>query len=239
EDGRDTFDHSAWDGILATYAIEKGRRFDYAGLKREEKKLDDYLDAIAKVDLGNLAAPAIEALFINAYNAYTVRTVLDEVSEDGAFAIESIRDIENVFTRERHLVGGFTLSLDNMEHNVLRPLFRDPRLHFAVNCASISCPPLPPDAFEGGTVEEQLEAATRNALGSSDFVSVEDEALLLTRILDWYGTDFVNPEYRGSEKSLPAFVARYAAEDVARWIAARGDAVEVRFRDYDWRLNRR
>jgi hypothetical protein len=205
-EGTGGFDHGAWDEILSRYALENGRRFDYAGLKKEEGALGLYLDSLAKVELGGLRPAELEALFINAYNAYTVRAILDLVSENGDYRIESIRDIGEVFTREAHVVGGFRLSLDNIEHNVLRPTFRDPRLHFAVNCASISCPPLPTDAFEGERVEEQLESATKNALGNEDYVSTEGDGLLLTKIFEWYGEDFVNPEYRGSEKSLPAFV---------------------------------
>ena len=232
------FDHGLWDEILSKYALENGCRFDYAGLKKEEGALTAYLDSLADARLESLRGPELEALFINAYNAYTVRTILNRVSENGDFEIESIRDIEGVFTREAHVVGGFRLSLDNIEHNVLRPTFRDPRLHFAVNCASISCPPLPPDAFEGDRLEEQLESAARKALGNPDYVSVEANALLLTKILEWYGADFVNPEYRGSEKSLPAFVAKYADEDVRRFLEERKVQVEIRFRDYDWRLNK-
>ena len=237
-EGTAGFDHSAWNEILSKYALESGRRFDYAGLEKDEGILATYLDSLADVDLGSLRGPELEALFINAYNAYTVRTILDRVSENGNFEIESIRDIEDVFTRKAHVVGGFRLSLDNIEHNILRPTFRDPRLHFAVNCASISCPPLPTDAFEGERVEEQLESAARNALGDPDYASVDGDALLLTKILEWYGTDFVNPEYRGSEKNLPAFVSKYANEDVRRFLEERKREVETRFRDYDWRLNR-
>ena len=225
-DGSAEFDHGAWDEILSKYALENGRRFDYAGLKKEEGLLAAYLDSLADADLETLRGPELEALFINAYNAYTVRTVLDRVSQNGSFEIESIRDIEEVFTREAHVVGGFRLSLDNIEHNVLRPIFRDPRLHFAVNCASISCPPLPTDAFEGHRLDEQLEAAAANALATPDYASVEENALLLTKILEWYGADFVNPEYRGSERSLPAFVSRYANEEVRRFLEERKNDVD-------------
>jgi Protein of unknown function, DUF547 len=238
KEGERGFDHEAWDAILTKYALESGRKFDYAGLKKEEELLRRYLDALAEADLKTLRTSELEALFINAYNAYTVRTILDRVSPSGGFEIESIRDIEDVFTREAHVVGGFRLSLDNIEHNILRPTFRDPRLHFAVNCASASCPPLPTDAFEGARLDEQLEAATANALSNPDYVSVEGDALVLTKILEWYGTDFVSPDYRGSETNLPAFVAKYAREDVRRFLDERSHEVEVRFRDYDWRLNK-
>ncbi len=237
-EGTAGFDHAAWDDILSRFTRDNGRKFDYAGLKKEEKTLTSYLDAIAAADLASLRAPELEALFINAYNAYTVRTILDRVSANGDFEIESIRDIEEVFTRETHVVGGFRLSLDNIEHNILRPTFRDPRLHFAVNCASISCPPLSTDAFEGARLDEQLEAATTSALQNPDYASIEGDALLLTKILEWYGTDFVNPDYRGSERNLAAFVARYASEDVRRFLEERKHEVDVRFRDYDWRLNK-
>jgi hypothetical protein len=237
-EGTEGFDHGTWHEILTKYALESGRRFDYAGLKKEEGALTSYLDSLARTDLERLRRAELEALFINAYNAYTVRTVLDRVSEDGSFEIQSIRDVEDVFTREAHVVGGFRLSLDNIEHNILRPTFRDPRLHFAVNCASISCPPLPGAAFEAERLDEQLETATTNALSSADYAAIEDGTLLLTRILDWYGSDFVNPDYRGSEKSVPAFVLKYASDDVRRFIEERKLEVEVRSRDYDWRLNR-
>lgn len=236
--GTGGFDHTAWDAILKAHGRDEGRRFDYVGLKREEQQLDDYLTSLAEVDLSRLTSRELEALFINAYNAYTVRTILDHVSEDGEYAIGSIRDIENVFGRERHVVGGFTLSLDNIEHNVLRPTFKDPRLHFAVNCASRSCPPLPLRAFKGESLDEQLEAATKAALTNPDYVSVEENTLVLTKILEWYGGDFTNPSYRGSEASLPAFIRKYADAPVREWIDSRTGDVPIRFRDYDWNLNR-
>lgn len=239
EDGREGFDHGVWDEILVAYVREGGSRFDYAGLKREESKLDDYLEALAAAGLDRLSGPELETLFINAYNAYTVKTIVAHVREDGTYEIDSIRDIPNVFEREVHRVGGFVLSLDNMEHNILRPLFRDPRVHFAVNCASISCPPLPPRAFAADSLDAELETATTNVLQSPDFLTVEGDALLVTKILEWYGSDFVNESYRGAETSLPAYLRKYATDEVRAFIDARGaDNVSVRFRDYDWGLNR-
>ena len=238
EDGSARFDHSSWDELVQRHAKDGGRRFDYAGLKADEEQFDAYLGALADADLSALSSNEIQALFANAYNAYTIATILDHVSADGAFDIESIRDVPDVFGRKDHTVGGFLLSLDNMEHNVLRPLFKDPRFHFAVNCASISCPPLPTRAFTGDEIDEQLDTVTKNALTNPDYVSVDGDTLLVTKIMDWYGSDFVDPEYIGSEKSLQEFIAKYATAEVRELVAAHADSVSVKFRDYDWGLNR-
>ncbi len=238
EDGSARFDHSSWDELVQRHAKDGGRRFDYAGLKADEEQFDAYLGALADADLSALSSNEIQALFANAYNAYTIATILDHVSADGAFDIQSIRDVPDVFGRKDHTVGSFLLSLDNMEHNVLRPLFKDPRFHFAVNCASISCPPLPTRAFSGDEIDEQLDTVTKNALTNPDYVSVDGDTLLVTKIMDWYGSDFVDPEYIGSEKSLQEFIAKYATAEVRELVAAHGDSVSVKFRDYDWGLNR-
>ena len=234
--GDTAFDHSEWDRLARAYAKERGRRFDYAGMKREEAALDRYLAALGAADIPSLSGDELAALFINAYNAYTVKTILNLVSPEGDFGIESIRDIEDVFGVATHTVGGHALSLDDMEHGVLRPIFRDPRVHFAVNCASLSCPPLPEHAFTGDGLEEQLEAATARTLGDPDYVRAEDGTVVLTRILDWFGDDFTDPGNRGAEPSVAAFAARYNTE--ARALLDANDSAPVRFLDYDWDLNR-
>ncbi len=238
EDGSARFDHSSWDELVQRHAKDGGRRFDYAGLKADEEQFDAYLGALADADLSALSSNEIQALFANAYNAYTIATILDHVSADGAFDIQSIRDVPDVFGRKDHTVGSFLLSLDNMEHNVLRPLFKDPRFHFAVNCASISCPPLPTRAFTGDEIDEQLDTVSKNALTNPDYVSVDGDTLLVSKIMDWYGSDFVDPEYIGSERSLQEFIAKYATAEVRELVAAHSDSVSVKFRDYDWGLNR-
>jgi len=238
EKGTGTFDHRVWDELVQAHVRDVGRHFDYQGLEQEEAKFAAYLDSLAEVDLERLSSVEIEALFINAYNAYTIRSVLDRVTEEGVFELESIRDIPDVFSRATHTVGGFVLSLDNMEHNILRPLFKDPRVHFAVNCASTSCPPLPVQAFQGPSLDEQLDDVARNTLTNPDYIAVEDDTLVVTKIMDWYGGDFVNPDFAGAEDNLPAYIAKYATEAVRNWIAERGDDVPIRFRDYDWTLNR-
>jgi hypothetical protein len=237
--GRGSFDHAAWDEILRSYARQEGRRFDYAGLKRSElPRLESYLDALGRADLSSLSRDQLMAFLINAYNAYTVKTILDEMSAEGEYRISSIREIPRVFERKVHRMGGFQLSLDNIEHNLLRPFFRDPRVHFAVNCASVSCPPLRPEAFEADRLDEQLEEATRLALSSPDYLRVEGDRLLVTKILDWYGEDFVKDGWRGAEKDLLSYLRKYADQEVRRFIDSRGSRPSLRFMDYDWGLNK-
>lgn len=236
--GSGSFDHSIWDELVRKHAKDGGRRFDYAGLKADAEPFTRYLDTIASADLGSLPPTEIQALLINAYNAYTVQTVLENVTDEGRYEIDSIRDVSDVFGREVHALGGFTLSLDNIEHNLLRPMFRDPRFHFAVNCASISCPPLPTQAFTAEGLDDQLDTWTRSALRNPDYVAIDGEALLVTKIMDWYGGDFIDPEYKGSTATLGEFIRRYATKEVAAFIEAANDDPPVRFRDYEWGLNK-
>ncbi len=238
EQGDMTFDHGTWDEILQAYSKEGGRRFDYSGLKREEAKLDTYLDALSDADIETLRKSEILALFSNAYNAYTVKTVLEKVSDHGTPQIQSIREISDVFDLENNNVGGFKLSLNNIEHNILRPFFKDPRLHFAVNCASVSCPPMPTRAFTGEQVDEQFETLTRTTLSSPDYIRVEGDRLEVTKIMEWYGSDFVTAGYKGAEKDLASFIRKYASDEVRNWIEGRGSAVPIEFMSYDWTLNK-
>jgi hypothetical protein len=237
DEGTGHFDHGIWDEILKNHAKENGRKFDYVGLKKEEAKLDYYLRSLADVELSSLSRNELLALFANAYNAYTVKSILEHISTDGTYAIKSIRDISDVFDIEKHRVGGFTLSLNNMEHNILRPLFKDPRIHFAVNCASISCPPIPIDAFRGASVDRQLDEATESVLSSPDYVRVEDGELKVSKILQWYGSDFVSEGYKDAEKDLKSFIRKFTSGDVRKWIDSHSPS-SVKFMKYDWNLNR-
>ena len=149
DSGRATFDHAAW-GALLEHGTMDGL-VDYRYLQQHRAELDAYLAEVANVDLSSLAARELKALLANAYNALTVRAILDHPE------VPTIRDIPGVWKTVRHTVGGYALSLDEIEHQILRPFFRDPRIHFAVNCASQSCAPLPPWAFDGADLERQLD----------------------------------------------------------------------------------
>lgn len=228
DSGRAAFDHAEWGALLA-----EGTRdglVDYRFFQRRRAELDGYLGRIARADLAKLAPRQLEALLINAYNALTIRVILDNPE------VSSIREIDGVWTRLTHSVGGHDLTLDQIEHNLLRPFFRDPRVHFVLNCASLSCAPLPTHAFSGEELKEQMEERTEAFLRDSDHVRVEEGTLLLSRYFDWYGEDFVSAEWEPRAPTIPDFVARYARPDVAAFIRATEDP-PIRFLEYDWSLN--
>lgn len=229
EAGQEKFAHQAWTRLLAEGTREG--LVDYSFFQAHRAELDGYLERIAGAQLGTLAPAELEALLINAYNALTVWTILEHP------AVGSIREIDGVWTEITHEVGGHRLTLDVIEHNLLRPFFRDPRIHFAVNCASLSCAPLPLWAFEGEGLDEQLEERTRAFLRSSENVRIEGDELLLSRYFDWYGEDFTAAGWRPRAESIAGFVARYSRPEIAAFVRERDAKPRIRFLEYDWSLN--
>jgi hypothetical protein len=185
------------------------------------------------------------AFWINAYNFFTLHAIVDHYPIRGSwfsrYPRNSIRQIDGVWTRLTWRVAGRTVSLDDIEHRILRPEFRDPRIHFAVNCASNGCPPLRGEPYRAGTLDAQLDDNARQFLASSHGLRVDGRTLAITSILKWYGDDFVEqfarltPGARDPRQAAIGVVATYgppAAADLAR-----SPRVRVRYLDYDWALN--
>jgi len=226
--GAGTFDHSIWHDLL-----ENGARdgfVDYAYMASRIEELSEYLAAVGSVDLAGLAADESKALLINAYNALTVLSILENPT------VSSIREIDGVWTDVAWEVGGHLLTLDNLEHNLLRPFFRDPRIHFAVNCASHSCAPLPRWAYTGADLEAQLEERSRAFLTDEANVRVVDGGLAVSRYFDWYGADFTAEGWEPRAESIAAFIAEYSTDEVRVAVEADPD-ITLAFNDYDWELN--
>ena len=226
----ETFDHSDWDALLRSTALPAESKVRYSLFVERRAELDRYLARIAEANVTKLGRDEQMALLINAYNAYTVLLILEHYPN-----LTSIKDINNPWKTKRYKVGGETLSLDDIEHGLLRPIFKDPRIHFAVNCAAIGCPPLADFAFTGGELESQLNKVTVDALQNDAYVRVSEGKLELTSILDWYGSDFTDASFKGNQESVAAYIADYAKPDVAQFIRAKSPS--VKFIDYDWRLN--
>ena len=238
-------DHADFTGILAD--IVRTPRVDYAALQGRLADLDAYLDQLHATDLDALkTAPGDVqlAFWINAYNA----CMLDRVAahypiRKNAGLVGSIRNaltdrpdnsvwqIRDVFTGAFCDVAGATRSLDEIEHEIIRPM-GEPRIHFAINCAALSCPPLAADAYVAERLEEQLDRAVRVFVANPEHFVIDRSgmgSLTLNRVLDWFGDDF------GGRENLPGFFAHYVTEEDARLLA--GSGVEVRFFEYDWTLN--
>lgn len=247
------FDHSAYDTVLARHVVEGG--VDYAALKAERGVLDRYLQRLAAVTRDEFAAwpePDRIAYLINAYNAYMLQIVIDHYPIDtGGFfqrlfhPDNSVRQIDGVFDGIEHRVAGADLTLDEIEHQRLRENYDEPRIHFALVCAAVSCPPLRAEAYRGGRLDVQLDDQARRFLNdtSANRFDVSEGRVRVSRIFDWYGEDFRGhaPEhgYRvsGNLRGVLAFAARYLPERVARFLE-RGE-YDVEFFDYDWTLNDR
>ena len=233
----DTFDHAhrQWDTVLKEYTRSKdgGTWVDYRSLSKSPSRLEGYLQ-----ELESVPRPIFEtwqrsqqlAFLINAYNAWTVQLILSH------YPIESILEIEKPWKQPLVRLWGEALSLDRLEHGLIRPDFDEPRIHFALNCAARSCPPLRREAFEASRLEEQLEESAQQFLGDARNNRVELDSgkvrLNLSKIFEWYGNDFQS-RYGGV---LP-FVAPRISDDRNVKSRIREGKVEVHYLEYDWGLN--
>lgn len=231
--------HAAWTSVLDAHV--QGDRFDYAALARDRGPLDAYLAELATVTRAQLEAwtrAQRYAFWINAYNAFTVHLIVD------AYPVASIKDLGSMLSpvwKKRFIpLGaldpdgeGQALSLDVVEHGILRPRFEDARVHAAVNCASESCPPLRNEAFVAERLDEQLDEQVRAWLADPrrNRYDRASEELRVSAIFDWFEDDFER-----DAGSVSAWIARYAPAAEAAWIRA-ADDLDVEFLDYSWELN--
>jgi len=225
----DTGGDGTYAELLNTY-VHDGR-VDYRGLKQAEARLDLYLEHLAQTDPQALSRAGQMALYINAYNACTLKLILEHF-EDGR-PVRSIKSIGGFFTKPWDIrfcrVGGETYTLDEIEHDILRPVFKDPRVHFAVNCASRSCPPLISKPYREATLERQLDAGTTRFINDPGSNYLEDDKLYVSRIFKWFAEDF--------PQGVVPFFLRYARGDLRERLSAEGDRINVRYLDYDWSLS--
>ncbi|KUJ84790.1 DUF547 domain-containing protein [Microbulbifer flavimaris] len=239
------FDHSRWSGLLAEHLVvsQDGRvsQVDYRGMAGDIGKLDAYLSLLAGVPQGEFSGWPEDvrlAFLINAYNAATVRLILTQFPD-----LDSIRDLGWLFRspwkKEFVSLFGKQYSLDDIEHGMIRGRFSDPRIHFAVNCASVGCPMLREEAYRGADLDRQLEEQTRRFLSDRSRNRLSGPGTLaLSSIFKWYREDFANG-WRGHE-SLESFLSDYrGALDLtpSQADALRDDRMAIEFLDYDWRLN--
>ncbi|MHC4107890.1 MAG: DUF547 domain-containing protein [Planctomycetota bacterium] len=226
-----TFDHARFTALLKAH-VEPGGWVDYRGLGRQAAELDRYIEALADAPFDDLGRDEKLALLLNAYNAFTLRLILDYSSEDKL--IGSIRDIPDKrrWDDRRWRVGGNVWSLNQIEHEQIRPKFKEPRIHFALVCAAVGCPPLRPEAYVADRLDTQLDEQMRYAHEQDRWLryDADGNVVYLTQLYRWYGGDF--EQVAGS---VLKYVARYAPQ-VEKTLAA-GKPPRVEWLDYDWSLN--
>lgn len=230
-------DYRAWGELLSKY-YDPAQGMNYKDLKANDKKtLDGLRRQMAQVDLTMLSRPDQLAYWINLYNISTVNVVVE------GYPIQSIRDLstdplvrQNVFKKDSVLTRKGPMSLNDVENEKIRESFKDPRIHFAINCAAKSCPPIRPEPYTGAEISNQLDDQVRKFLAGPNGVRLEKSGATLvvhgTKILDWFAEDFD----RWGGGRVP-FLIRYVASDKRKQIEAAGNQVKLAFDDYDWKLN--
>lgn len=233
-----TVDHSAWDRLLKTYVVPSAdglNRVAYARFKADGRaELKRYLSTLERVNPDVLDRPEQFAFWANLYNAKTIDIVLDK------FPVKSIKDISlgggllaavtgGPWKAKVVTVKGEALSLDDIEHGILRGIFHDPRVHYAVNCASIGCPNLMAEAFTGAKLETQLDAGARAYVNHQRGLKVDAGRVTASSIFSWFQADF-----GGTAQGVLDHARKYAAPALMRKLEGITTIAEF---DYDWRLN--
>jgi hypothetical protein len=235
ESATGSIDHTAWGAFLARYLVpgEDGiNRIAYRRvLPTDAEALAVYLSALGGVPITARRRAEQLAYWINLYNALTLRTVLDHYPVASILDINLSRGIlgRGPWRKKLVRVEGEEVSLDDIEHRILRPFWRDPRLHYALNCASLSCPNLQPRAFTSATTEEMLETAARAYVNHPRGVHLIEGRLFVSSIYVWYQADF-----GGDDRGVIAHLRRYAAPPLAQALAGQD---RIAGDSYDWSLN--
>lgn len=208
-------DHSAFESLLQKYVSADGR-VDYQGFSKDKAALQAYLDDLsANVPAKSLPRNERLAYWINAYNAYTIKLIVDNLP------LESIRDLGKPWDNKWIELGGKTYSLNNIEHDLIRPEFNEPRIHFALVCAAKSCPPLANRAFTPENVNSLLESRTRKFIRDDKFNVTHEETVRVSPLFDWYASDFGD---------VRAYLNKYLQRSIP-------EGIPINFMEYDWSLN--
>ncbi|MHA7128942.1 DUF547 domain-containing protein [Algoriphagus namhaensis] len=221
-------DHSPWNALLQKHVSDEGI-VNYKGFIQDKSKLEAYLKTLSQnaPDRATWSREEQLAYWINAYNAFTVKLIVDN------YPTESIRDlgpklkiplIKDVWHYKFFQIGGQESSLDEIEHGILRKEFEEPRIHFAINCASVSCPPLLNEAFVPSKLDSQLDRVARSFINDSSRNKISKDKIEISSIFSWFKGDFTK------NGSLIDFLNKYSKTKISP------DA-KISHLDYDWNLN--
>lgn len=228
-------DHGAWADFLDAYLVEDESGVNLvrygAVTDADRQALDRYIQRLAGTRVTALARDEQFAYWVNLYNALTVQVVLDH------YPVDSIRDIDispgwfssGPWDKALITVEDRTLTLNDIEHRILRPIWRDPRIHYAVNCASMSCPNLLPRPYRADDLEACLDRQARSYINHPRGARFEDGELVASKIYDWYQEDF-----GGTEAGVIEHLAGHAEPALRERLESAGDVDDYA---YDWSLN--
>ena len=222
------FSHDLLDQVLREHVDEKGQ-VNYTKLKANPEKFEAYLDLLAVANPEALSYNAQLVFWVNAYNALVIKGVVDR------YPITSVREVKlfnGFFSRLKFHVAGKIYSPNQIEHDIIRTEFVDPRVHFVLVCASKSCPSLWNRAYSAETIEERLETATLNFIRDPEQVRIDraERRVYLSKIFKWYKDDF-----KEGYEDVADFLSDYLPHEDAEFLASTD--VKFRYLDYDWALN--
>ena len=228
-----TIDHGLWNDFLSRYVSPNTdgiNRVEYSAVKRNDfDSLESYIAKLSEIEISLYNHDEQRAFWINLYNALTVREILKH------YPVSSIREIRSGFftsgpwQKKLVVVENTALKLDDIEHRILRPIWGDPRLHYAVNCAALGCPNLQPAAFTSVNAEQLLELGAREFINHPRAVTVARGKLRVSSIYDWFEEDFGN-----SESGVIEHLKQYAKPEL---LAEIGTRTRIDGDFYDWALN--
>lgn len=247
--------HNSWNTLLSKHVVainnNHSTEVDYAAIQLEHDELQVYLDSLTAVtqsEFDGWESPKRLAFLINAYNAWTVELIVSNLANEAEKEeypnIKSIKDLGSFFSspwsKEFVSLLGKTLSLDNIEHDLIRGSgkYNDPRIHFAVNCASIGCPALREEAYTATELENQLQAQTMRFLSDTTRNKAQENTLSVSSIFKWYSDDF-EKGFRGAN-SMQQFFLQYSEAlklTPAQQKPLKNNEMKVKFLDYNWALN--
>jgi hypothetical protein len=217
-----TFDHAIFSRLLGR-SVSAGR-INY-GYFSSQPYFDVYLATLAAARPQTLTTNERLAFWINAYNALTIRNVIDHPG------IRRVTEVTGFFDKKKFSVAGRSLTLNDIENTIIRPQFKEPLIHFGLVCAAVNCPPILPRAYVGRTVRKDLAENARAYLASSyNRYDARTGTLHLSKIFDWYKEDF------GGEAGIRKFVAKYGTAEMKKNVTA---STPIAYLEYDWALNSR
>jgi hypothetical protein len=225
------------DSVLNRFIDPEGK-VDYSSLQDEIRVVEDYVRSIMFVDPEELSTIGEKlAFWINAYNMLTIQGVIEEIRKNPDFVEKgNKKKLQRIrfFWWKKYQVGGENLSLYQIENDVLRKRFVEPRIHFALNCGSQSCPLLKDGLYSSENLDQELDVASTLFIRSSKGarLDMKNKTLYLSRIFKWYAEDFEK-----KSGSIIDFVKRYMVEEDRRFIEEHKKEIAIEYQDYDWGLN--